>query len=403
MKRNLRSFLLGLLVVPALVACDLETATESANRAQPTAAPTTVQAAESTNEELRQPTERQAEQQPTSSSVETVGQNSTQAGPAAIPIAQEGDLTVPEVVESVSGAVVEIIAESQQGGGTGSGFIIDKNSNIITNNHVIAGARRITVILPGNKVARARLVGGDPLTDVAVLRLEQKNLPTVPLGNAENLQVGETVVAIGSALGLAGGPTVTTGVVSALNRAEDEPGTSPNAPGPRLYDLIQTDTAINPGNSGGPLLNLRGEVVGVNTLGQRATRAGVPVQGINFAVSINTARDVAQEIIEEGEVVYPYMGISGQFLYPQIAVTRDLPNIRGQLVVEVQPGTPAAEANLRPGDIITAIDGEPIEDESKFNRLLRANDPGDTITLTVNRRGQELQTEITLAERPENP
>ncbi len=402
MNRYLESVLLGLIAVPAFVACDLDTSTGSSTRAAPTEPPRVVRSSPAPRATEASTAPRQA-QVPTAVADEGVVRNSAPLDTAGLPVAQAGEMTVPKVVDSVSDAVVEIIAESQQGGGTGSGFIIDKNANIITNNHVIEGARRITVILPGNKVARAQLVGRDPLTDIAVLRLQEKNLPTVPLGDAEKLEVGETVVAIGSALGLAGGPTVTTGVVSALNRAEDEPGSAPNVRGPRLYDLIQTDTAINPGNSGGPLLNLRGEVVGVNTLGQRATGAGVPVQGINFAVSINTARSVAQEIIEKGEVVYPYIGISGEFLYPQVAVTRGLPNIRGQLVVEVQPGTPAAEANLRQGDIITEINGKRIEDESTFNRLLRANDPGDTIRLGINRNGQEREVEITLAERPAQP
>lgn len=315
-------------------------------------------------------------------------------------------MTIPEVVNSVKPAVVQIIAqESGGGGGTGSGFIIDKESHIITNNHVIEGADRLTVVMTDNTVARANLIGRDPRTDVAVLQIPQRDLPTVPLGDATKLEVGETVVAIGSALGLPGGPTVTTGVVSALKRAEREPAGDPNDPNDDipLYDLIQTDTAINPGNSGGPLLNLRGEVVGINTLGQRVSDSGVPVQGINFAVSIDTAKDVSAEIIRTGTVVYPYIGISGRFLYPETAVREGLPDIPGQYIAEEpESGTPAAAADLHRGDIIVAINGQKINDESTFIRLLRGYDPGDTITLTINRRGREMQKEVTLIERPRN-
>jgi S1-C subfamily serine protease len=299
--------------------------------------------------------------------------------------------------------VVEIITQTRQGqGGTGSGFIIDKNGNIITNNHVIEGATRITVVLNGNRIARARLVGADPLTDVAVVRIENKDITVAKLGDSNKLQIGEPVVAIGSALGLRGGPTVTTGVISATKRVELEPAGDPQSPADdiALYDLIQTDTAINPGNSGGPLVNARGEVIGVNTLGQRMTESGVPVQGINFAVSINTARSVAEELIQTGEVDYPYLGVEASFLTPQQAIREGIPYTSGQRIGTVLPNLPAAEAGLREGDIITGINGTRIEDESTFTLLLRQNDPGDRVTLTVRRNGQEREIEVTLGRRP---
>ena len=318
-------------------------------------------------------------------------------------ISQNQGMSVPAVVRSVQGGVVEIITQTRQGqGGTGSGFIIDRNANIITNNHVIEGATRITVVLNGNRIARARLVGADPLTDVAVVRIENKDITVARLGDSNKLQIGEPVVAIGSALGLRGGPTVTTGVISATKRVELEPAGDPQSPEDdiALYDLIQTDTAINPGNSGGPLVNARGEVIGVNTLGQRMTAAGVPVQGINFAVSINTARSVAEELIQTGEVEYPYLGVEASFLTPQQAIREGIPYTPGQRIGTVLPNLPAAEAGLREGDIITGINGTRIEDESTFTLLLRQNDPGDRVTLTVRRNGQEREFEVTLGRRP---
>ncbi len=318
-------------------------------------------------------------------------------------ISQNQGLSVPAVVRSVRGGVVEIITQTRDGqGGTGSGFVIDQNGNIITNNHVIEGATRISVVLDGNRIARARLVGRDPLTDVAVVRIENRDVTVVKLGNSDKLQIGEPVIAIGSALGLRGGPTVTTGVVSATKRVETEPAGDPQSPADdiALYDLIQTDTAINPGNSGGPLVNARGEVIGVNTLGQRLTESGVPVQGINFAVSINTARSVAQELIQTGEVEYPYLGVEASFLTPQQAIREGIPYTPGQRIGTVLPNLPAAEAGIRPGDIITGINGTRIEDESTFTLLLRQNDPGDRVTLTVRRNGQEREIEVTLGRRP---
>ncbi|MEJ7651895.1 MAG: trypsin-like peptidase domain-containing protein [Chloroflexia bacterium] len=275
---------------------------------------------------------------------------------------------------------------------------------LIVTNHVVEGATVITVVMPDNSTAKARLVGADPQTDLAVLRIPGRNYPAVSLGVTKDVEVGETVVAIGSALGLPGGPTVTTGTVSALGRAETEPGDeATNSPGARLYDLLQTDTAINPGNSGGPLLNTEGKVVGVNTLGQRATSTGIPVQGINFAISVDTVRDVSAEIIRTGRVVYPYIGITGRFLYPQVSIIESLPMVLGQRVESVEPGTPAEKVGFRRGDVILAIDGTKIIDESTFIRLLRAKNPGDSARFTIWRDGRTLQRELVLATRPNSP
>ncbi len=313
--------------------------------------------------------------------------------------AQARQMSVPEVVRSVRRSVVQIIAQSPNATSTGTGFIIDGSSHIVTNNHVVDGASRLTVVLWDNRIETAKLVGADPETDLAVLQISPRNLPTVPLGDSDRLVVGQQVVAIGNALGLPGGPTVTTGVVSAVGRALNEPGQGQQS-GPTLYDLIQTDAAINPGNSGGPLLNTQGQVVGINTMAERRSASGVPVQGINFAISINIAKNVVRQLIEHGHITYPFIGVWTEFLYPQTAVTDDLPYHPGQLVVAVIPRTPAERAGLRRGDIITEIDGRKIANESKFAEMLRSHSPGDTITLTVLRDGRTIQRKVALTARP---
>ncbi|MDQ3327859.1 MAG: trypsin-like peptidase domain-containing protein [Chloroflexota bacterium] len=392
--------IITLVALPLLAACSLtEPETQSANTT-----PTAIsRPADTRPTSVTMSNPRDDEETATSATAGPDADAAAEPSDAFPGINADQELSVPAAVRSVRGGVVEIITQSGQGqGGTGSGFIIDKDANIITNNHVVEGASRITVVLDGNRIARARLVGADPLTDVAVVRIENKNVTVAKLGDSDKLQIGEPVIAIGSALGLRGGPTVTTGVVSSTKRVEIEPAGDPQSPQDdiALYDLIQTDTAINPGNSGGPLVNARGEVIGVNTLGQRLTGSGVPVQGINFAVSINTARSVAEELIRTGEVEYPYLGVEASFLTPQQAVREGIPYTPGQRIGTILPNLPAAKAGLRRGDIITGINGTRIEDESNFTLLLRENDPGDKVTLTVRRNGQEREFEVTLGRRP---
>ncbi len=389
------------LIIPLVAGCSLNGATGDGRAAQPT------------------PTAVVARSQPDTGTAPLKQQQTEPTAVAAAPTAQpvlspaaEGGATVAPastapaeltvLVEEVQPAVVQIISESATSPGTGSGFVFDDDGHILTNNHVVEGGNRISVIFSDGRIARARLVGTDRLTDIAVLQVQLRDLPKVRLGDATKLRVGEPVFAIGSALGLAV-PTVTTGVVSALERTEQEPP-SGNRPGALLNDLIQTDTAINPGNSGGPLLNLRGEVVGINTLGQRQTQSGVPVQGINYAVSINTARDVSAEILQNGEVTYPFIGVVATFLSAQRSVLEDLPNVRGQHIdTDPRTGatftTPAIKAGLRQGDIITAIDDQPIDDESAFLRILRQFDPGDEVTLSIRRGERSIDVPLTLVER----
>lgn len=309
-------------------------------------------------------------------------------------------MTIPQVVQAVRPGVVEVISEFGRGSvATGSGFVFDNQSHILTNNHVVAGASKITVVTSDNKILDATLVGRDPMSDVAVLKVDKKLQP-LKLGNSDQLQAGQQVVAIGSALDLPGGPTVTTGVVSALERSQQEPSQMAGGAGPTLYGLIQTDAAVNPGNSGGPLLNMQGEVIGINTMGIRSTPSGEVTEGINFAISINTARSVAQELIKNGKVVYPYMGIYGTYLYPDTAVEYGLKYVPGQYISDVAPNTPASRAGLRRGDVITAINGQKLNNESSFMKILFQQKPGEKITLTIMRDGKQTKVKLTLAQRP---
>ena len=285
--------------------------------------------------------------------------------------------------------------EVQQGAGTG--FIYDPAGFIITNNHVVEGAQRLKVVLPppDSREFDAQLVGRDPQTDLAVVKIDIQNPPTVPLGNSSDLKIGEWVVAIGNALALPGGPTVTAGVVSALGRDATEPGSAPGQRGPTLYDLIQTDAAINPGNSGGPLVNLRGEVVGVNTLG------AAEATGIGFAISIDGAKPIAQQLRQNGRVVRAYLGISPISLTPAIAAANGLARTDGVAVAQVVQGGPAERAGIQQGDVIYALNDIPVKSQRDLQHALTNTfKPGDTVQVRVNRGGQDVTVRVTLAERP---
>ena len=281
--------------------------------------------------------------------------------------------------------------EVQQGAGTG--FIVDPSGLIVTNSHVVEGAQRLTVTLPppDGRTFDAQVVGTDAQTDLAVLQIDAGNLPTVPLGDSSALRVGEWVVAIGNALALEGGPTVTTGVVSALGRDVEAPT------GATLYDLIQTDAAINPGNSGGPLVNLRGEVVGVNTLG--ATEAN----GIGFAISIDGAQRIVEQLRRDGRVVRAYLGISPRTVTPAIAAASGLARSDGVVVVQLVPGAPAQQAGLQPGDVLTALDEVPIRSQRDLQDALTFRfTPGETVTLRFDRGGTEQAAQVRLGDRPQS-
>jgi serine protease Do len=271
--------------------------------------------------------------------------------------------------------------------GVGSGVIIDEKGYILTNNHVIDDAERLKVTLPDGKMLRGKVVGSDETTDLAVLKVEsQQSLPATELGNSDNLKTGQIVIAIGNPFGLTGGPTVSAGIVSSLNRSiQTRSG---------VLELIQTDAAINPGNSGGPLVNTKGEVIAINT-------ANMPyAQGIGFAVPINTAKSILKELIEKGKVTRPWIGVASLKVTPQLARYYGLPVSDGALIARVEPYSPADDAGLRKGDIIEEIDGNAVKDPSEIASYVRKKQVNDQLTVTINRYGRQFQLPIPVDERP---
>ena len=319
--------------------------------------------------------------------------------PTSTPDASLSLPSITEVVEAAKPAVASIVVgtvsyniflqaiPTEQ---AGSGVIIDERGYVVTNNHVVEGAKSISVSIPDGRSFDATLIGTDPLTDLAVIQIEGDNLPVAEFGKSSELEVGAWVVAIGNALALKGGPTVTVGVISALGRTIEESG------GVSLYDIIQTDAAINPGNSGGPLINLQGEIIGINT----AKVSSVDVSGVGFAVSSDTARRIVEDLIEKGYVLRPYLGISLVSVTPVIAGSYDLATVEGAMVYQVVTGTPADKAGLRINDVITGVDGEKITSADDVILAIRGHEIGDRIEITYLRGTREISTSATLVERP---
>jgi S1-C subfamily serine protease len=295
--------------------------------------------------------------------------------------------------------------------GVGSGVIYDAQGHILTNNHVIEGAQQLLVSLPDKRSFPAKLIGADPQTDLAVIQIQGDNLPIAPLGDSRELQIGDWVVAIGNALALPGGPTVTQGVVSALGRTVQEPGSSSggtpgaqssqsSSAGPFLFDVIQTDAPINPGNSGGALVDLQGHVVGINTLVAGQAEPGVQAQGIGFAISTAVAAPIADTLVKNGKVIHPFIGIQYSPLTPALAARLGAQVSDGAVIGQVVPGSPAATAGLRTQDIITAVDNQPLQGESGLAEAINGHAPGDTVTLSVTRGQQQTSVRVTLGELP---
>ncbi|MHB1161684.1 MAG: S1C family serine protease [Chloroflexota bacterium] len=309
---------------------------------------------------------------------------------------------VVQVAAKVRPAVAQIVTRGSISGffepvptsGVGSGVIIDRKGYLITNNHVVEDANEMVVTLPDReKPNSAKLVGRDPSTDLAVIQIEADNLPVVPLGDSDVLQVGEPVVAIGNALGLEGGPTVTTGVVSALNRSIDEPN------GATLHQLIQTDAAINPGNSGGPLVNMTAQVIGVNTAVATGS-SQAPAQGIGFAISINSARPIIEELIAFGKVRRPYLGIELATVTPALARQYQLPVDRGVYVVRLVRGGPAARAGMEAGDIIVKVESDEIRSVADLRKSIGKLKIGQRAKVQVARGSSRRTFDVTLTEMP---
>jgi len=311
------------------------------------------------------------------------------------------------VVDKVRPATVQVTNETAvsfgQGGtsldvpqGTGTGFIYDKEGHVLTNAHVVAGGTTLLVTLANGDAQPAKLIGSDPRTDVAVLQLSGSSLPTVALGDATKVKVGDWTVAIGHALGLPGGPTVTAGVLSAMGRHVQEPSDTGGA-GPFLFDMLQTDAPINPGNSGGPLVNLNGEVIGMNTLVAGQAGEGQPAQGIGFAISINRAKSIADLLVKDGKVAHSVLGVSFVPLNPATALQLGTkPDTKGAAIGQVAPGSPASKAGLRARDIVTKVDGTPVKEESDLPRLIDQKKPGENVKLTVLRDNAEQNVDVTL-------
>ena len=276
--------------------------------------------------------------------------------------------------------------------GLGSGVIVSADGYILTNNHVIDQVDTITVQLINEKVLPAKVVGSDPRTDVAVLKVDAENLPYMRFGDSDELQVGEMVLAIGSPLGAALAHTVTQGIVSAKGRSDLN-----ILGGQGFENFIQTDAAINRGNSGGPLVNMRGELVGINTA--IASQSG-GFLGIGFAVPSNMARNVMESIIETGRVVRGFVGIQFQPVDESLARALDLPQARGIIVTEVVDDSPASEAGIQSEDVILQFNGRNIQSPSDFRRRVAEKMPGTEITLTINRDGEEQDVTVVLGEFP---
>lgn len=266
--------------------------------------------------------------------------------------------------------------------GLGSGFIIDDRGHILTNHHITAGSREIEVALTDGRAFEGKLVGSDPANDLAVVKIDAHDLPLAELGNSSELRVGQTVIAIGNPFGLVGGPSVTVGVVSALNR---------HILAERVYEnLIQTDASINPGNSGGPLLDLTGKVVGINT-------AHIPgAQGIGFAIPINTAKAVLDDIVKYGRVTRPWLGVIGLDVSREVARRFNLAVDSGVLAMQIIPESPAERAELQSGDVIVAIGDKQVDSMEDLQREIRTRKAGDSVSLVIVRRSKEGRVKVTL-------
>jgi S1-C subfamily serine protease len=328
--------------------------------------------------------------------------------------------TISDIYASARRGVVQVLSTSvvsdnpffgtREVPALGSGFVIDKSGHVVTNYHVIEGASKVEVSFSGNDEMPATVVGSDPSTDIAVLRIkdaQSRALTPLDLGSSTDVRVGDAVVAIGNPFGLE--RTVTAGIVSALQREI----TAPN--GFSIDEVIQTDAAINHGNSGGPLLNADGKVIGVNS--QIESESGGNV-GIGFAVPINTVKQVVSQILQHGRVEHAYIGIEMATISPELAANVRLPIDKGVLIQRVRPGSPAANAGLRGGttqvvvdgvsyliggDVITKADGQTIQTAEHLGTVVTSKQPGDELALEIHRQNETNEVTVTLGRQPNTP
>ena len=307
-----------------------------------------------------------------------------------------GEDNIVEVIEKASLSVVNIntlrvfhdfFYQVVPVKGMGSGFIIDERGYVLTNNHVIADAERIAVTLADGRVFEGKLVGTSQSSDVAVIRIDADNLVAAELGDSDKLRVGQRVFAIGNPFALVGGPTVTSGVVSALKRTIQSPEGA-------FKDLVQTDAAINPGNSGGPLIDTQGRVVAINT-------AIIPfAQGIGFAIPINTAKECSNEIVLYGGTRKPWLGITGVNINREVASHYQLQVDTGVLIANIESDSPADKAGIKHGDIILEFNNQPINNVEDLQNMLKERNPGDKAELTVLRGLRKGRLQVTLERLP---
>jgi Do/DeqQ family serine protease len=351
------------------------------------------------------PTQQQSNPQPVAAAITPpanfVTQVVKQVGPAVVRIDASRTVATqtPEIMRDpffrqFFGSQMPDIPEKQVQRGAGSGFIFDSNGRIITNAHVVDGADKVRVTLKDGRSFDGKVLGADPLTDLAVIQIDANNLPALALGNSDRLEPGEWAIAIGNPLGLDN--TVTTGIISGTGRSSAQVGVAD-----RRVDFIQTDAAINPGNSGGPLLNDRGQVIGINTaIIQNA-------QGIGFAIPINQAQRIASELIAKGKVDHGYLGIQMAALTPDVKERlKDAQEFnfngteKGVLILGVVRNSPAAQTGLQSGDIIQSVNGQAVTEPSAVQQAVENAGVGANLPLTVNRNGKVTNFSVPIASLP---
>lgn len=309
-------------------------------------------------------------------------------------VSRPADGTIASIVENIRPSIVAVRTETVKRNlffeavpaeGAGTGIILDTSGRILTNAHVVENAQKIEVLLSDGRKVDATVLGRDPNSDIAVIKIEAPDLKPAPIGNSDALHVGDGVIAVGHALALPGGPTVTEGIVSALDRSIEEPN------GVLLEHLIQTDAAINPGNSGGALLDIAGNVIGMNTA------IASSAQNIGFAIAITSARSVVDQLIRSGSVTRPLLGVNMVKVTPEVATQYDLLVKEGALVVQVVKGSAAALVGIEPGDVIIEADGKKVTGPDDVKSVIADKKVGDPVKITVQRGKDQIQMKPVLA------